>query len=342
MRKKWKCDEGCACTQLKVAEFEVEHNQRVHRHHVYDSGFLHGNCRVSFDLEFKLEFRIYVGICHDPDFTKAADCLAELTQLLDKLRKLGLKLKGLTDPDEIWKRIGGVSPKALRESPSVEKPRRIRRRRRSSRSQEGQKQSSLPRTETRSNELSGQRFAHVCRVLEDAGVAFNLDYVRTTDPGLVGTVLNVQTDPDTRTATVLVAVTPPSLTDIEEVAKGYAARLNEAHITDLSDLATVASTDVKIRGVSTGRLERWAAMARWLLSAPFLDGNGAEILVRGLKLTSLSRACEWLRDKDQPVIEAEIAAASEQVKLPSGYLETHSPLLVAALRDAARVERLEP
>ena len=33
LRKKWKCDEGCACTQLKVAEFEVEHNQRVHRHH---------------------------------------------------------------------------------------------------------------------------------------------------------------------------------------------------------------------------------------------------------------------------------------------------------------------
>src|SRR5690606_38290476 len=67
------------------------------------------------------------GICQDPDFSKAGDDFAELK---DKLIEIGKKLEKLADPDEIWKRIGGVSPKALRESPTMNEPRRIRLRRR--------------------------------------------------------------------------------------------------------------------------------------------------------------------------------------------------------------------
>ena len=127
LRKKKLCDKECACTSLLVSEFEVKHTRHVHREHVYDSGFLHGNCRVSFDLEFTLAFKVYIGICHDPDFSKISGSLDEWKKLLEQLKTWGEGIKNLTDPDEIWKKIGGVSPKALRESESMEKPRRIHR-----------------------------------------------------------------------------------------------------------------------------------------------------------------------------------------------------------------------
>lgn len=126
LRKKWKCEDGCACTSIKIADFEVKHSRHLHREHVWESGTFNGNCRLTGDLEFKLNIRVYAGICHDPELAQLAEFANELQELLKKLKKIGKVIEGFTDPDEIWKRIGGVSPKALRESSSVEKPRRIK------------------------------------------------------------------------------------------------------------------------------------------------------------------------------------------------------------------------
>jgi hypothetical protein len=136
LRRKWECRPECACTSIQIADFEIEHSRHIHREHVYDTGWwglpgqgvLHGNCRLSTDLRFKLAFRIHAGMCHSTDPAAIAATAAELKARLDQLRELGAGLGGALEPDTLWKRIGGASPKALRESPSVEPPRRIRRR----------------------------------------------------------------------------------------------------------------------------------------------------------------------------------------------------------------------
>lgn len=136
LRRKWECKPDCACTSIQVTDFEIEHSRRIHREHVYDKGWWgipvlagvpHGNCRLSADLRFKLAIRIHAGLCHSTDPVAIGAAAAELKARLEQLRELGATLRGSLDPDEIWKRIGGASPKALRESPSVEPPRRIRR-----------------------------------------------------------------------------------------------------------------------------------------------------------------------------------------------------------------------
>lgn len=351
LRKKWECDTGCACTQVKIAEFEVKHNQHIHRRKVYSTGELrrltlgtvnipHGNCRVTFDLEFKLEFRVYLGICHDPDFSKVADALTELTELLEKLKKLGDKIKGLTDPDEIWKKIGGVSPKALRESPGVEKPRRIRRRK--PKKDTGKQPQIPPGTSSGSATipqkyigLRGGNFWQVYEVLTDDGFGVNLDYVRTTDNALFGKVLNISVSEDPSQVNIMLAVAQPEVINIEDIGEGFSERLSEHQIANLYQLSTVSPEAIKITGVSANRLVQWRDMAKWLIEIPFIDGNAAELLVRGIGLSSPQDAAAWIRGKDDAALKHEILEASTSIKLPENYAESHLSVLKIALRLAA-------
>lgn len=133
LRKRWACSNACACTAVTIAEFEIHHTRNLIREPLWDPSWLTTlafpvvyGCTLTAELTFTLAFEIRAGICHTTDPAVIAEYAEQLSELLEDLREVGEDLGELTDPDELWKRIGGVSPKALRESPSVEGPRRIR------------------------------------------------------------------------------------------------------------------------------------------------------------------------------------------------------------------------
>jgi hypothetical protein len=138
LRKRWSCTGDCACTMIEVADFEVAHTRNLINELVipaaaasttilgYPVGVSFAGVTFSATLDFKLHFKIWAGLCHSTDAAALVENAKRLQQALDDLRKLGVRLRAGLDPDALWKEIGGASPKALRESPSVEPPVRIR------------------------------------------------------------------------------------------------------------------------------------------------------------------------------------------------------------------------
>src|SRR5690606_20055940 len=240
------------------------------------------------------------------------------------------------------KRIGGVSPKALRESPTMNEPRRIRLRRRTNGggggggegsptpppSPDSGGHSSLP--PSLPPHLIGKPLEHALAVLDEAQLDEVLEYEPSEDEERLGRVVAVS--PLGERVRIRLAVRKPQLPDIEQIGAVYSKRIG-------MDLAEFAESDVsrmEVEGVSETRLALWQKMGRWLLLAPFLDGNGAELIARGLELGTPIEAKQWLAGKGKTEIAQAVAEAAKKVKLPGEYIGAKQHLVTAALRHAAR------
>jgi len=117
------CQRGCRCIMIEVFSTTLKIREHIHRHHAWDSGFLHGNCRLTFDVEFDIEIHFWLGICIDP--ARIEECAQQIADALNKLKDLGKTLEGLTNLEELAKRIKAVTPRQLREGPNVEPPKKV-------------------------------------------------------------------------------------------------------------------------------------------------------------------------------------------------------------------------
>jgi hypothetical protein len=117
------CKRGCRCIMIEVFSTTLKIREHVHRHHVWDSNWFRGNCRVTFDVEFDVEIHVWLGVCVDP--ARIEECAKQIAEALNKLKELGKTLEGLTDPEELAKRLKAVTPRQLREGPNVEPPKKV-------------------------------------------------------------------------------------------------------------------------------------------------------------------------------------------------------------------------
>lgn len=102
---------------------------------------------------------------------------------------------------------------------------------------------------------------------------------------------------------------------IEGIDDTLAANLSNADISDLQELARVDHELVKVEGISANRLQQFSNMAELLVRFPQLDGDDAELMVRGLGYNGL----DDLLEKSQMIEEKELTKAMAKVKLPNDY-----------------------
>ena len=101
---------------------------------------------------------------------------------------------------------------------------------------------------------------------------------------------------------------------IEEIGPKLAANLRDSGITTLGDLSNAGN--VKIKKISNERLNQFKTMAALMIQFPDqIDGNGAELITKGLGLTSVDGFTDLARSTS---LSAVINAA-EGVKLPSNF-----------------------
>ncbi len=328
IRRSKTCEKNCACTSILITEFDIAHSRNVVREPAV------GPCSVSFDLSFKLGIKIYGGICHNPDFTGIEDCLQDWKDLWEKIKAFIEQLKKTFDPDEIWKKIGGTSPKALRESESMEPPRRIRRRRKPSPDKE--QPDTTPNDSEGPKKPSAKTVEEIGHYLLNHNMSYHLNYVETTDESLVGTVLGTHLEGDHME--VNLAVAPLTLRSLQEVDVAREKHMQDGGIADFYAFTEMDLTNVKIKTVGKERLQLWQFMSHWIKQVPFIDGNAAELLVRGLGLKSPADTTEWasafLSKNDA---EAAILEAGKNVKLPKDYVENNLSTIALAIMETNKV-----
>ncbi len=102
---------------------------------------------------------------------------------------------------------------------------------------------------------------------------------------------------------------------VDGIGASYTRRLARGGVRSLRDLVYLEPSSVRIPGVGTERLKLWQKMAKILVVFPELDGNDAEVLVKGLKLGSVAE----VRAAQGRFSRSQISRALTKLRLPSKY-----------------------
>ena len=120
-----------------------------------------------------------------------------------------------------------------------------------------------------------------------------------------------------------------SLQRIEGIDQRLLERLNNADIDNLGQLAEVEASEVKVSGIGQQRLQSFVNMAKFLVAYPQLDGNDAELAVKGF---GLSRA-ETLGELSE-ISSSKVNQVMQKLKLPADYSPENLLTLAKQFRDS--------
>lgn len=127
---------------------------------------------------------------------------------------------------------------------------------------------------------------------------------------------------------ISLALTPFFRSDIEAVegiGESFGAKLRsiEPPIMTLQDLSQIDETKVEIDGVSRERLKLWKDMATLMTSIEGLDGNGAEILVKGGGISTPHALAAIDTPEKVDKFYSNCIKAAESMKLPADYVNKY-------------------
>lgn len=170
-----------------------------------------------------------------------------------------------------------------------------------------------------------------------AGLRVAFAWRRADAPERVGTVL--ATSPEEGGAAeaggelvVVLATLGRTLEDIEGIGPGWRDALGRVGVVGLEDLEALVRDGTVVPGLGAGRLALWAGMARWLLAFPELDGNSAELLVRGMGLPSPEQAAVNLASEPPERLRTLVLEAATRARLPRDWMAMTEAAVLSALR----------
>ena len=110
--------------------------------------------------------------------------------------------------------------------------------------------------------------------------------------------------------------------DIEGIGRKYGARLREIepHVVTLKDLSRIDETSITIDGVSRPRLKLWKDMAVLMTAIEGLDGNGAEILVKGGGVHAPAELAAMDTPEKLDKFHTKCVKAAGKIRIPRDYV----------------------